>query len=81
MKRSTRGIKLDYAKIGEKLIMSSSTCHRCRVTIADSQSTVFSCFESSELKKRGCDVRFCEICVKKYHQNLTQQDLCPVCSK
>ena len=35
MKRSTRGIKLDYANLGDKLIVSGITCHKCKGSISD----------------------------------------------
>ena len=31
--RETRGIKLDYSTLGDKITMSSATCHKCKVTI------------------------------------------------
>lgn len=31
--RETRGIKLDYSTLGDKITMSSATCHKCKVNI------------------------------------------------
>ena len=50
MKRSTRGIKLDYHNLGDKLSMTQSACHKCKASI-DAKS--FICENVN--KKRKCE--------------------------
>ena len=40
--RETRGIKLDVSKLGDKITMSSATCHKCKVTIPLNQMNICS---------------------------------------
>ena len=38
--RETRGIKIDYSTLGDKITMSSATCHKCKVCISLNQMNV-----------------------------------------
>ena len=40
--RETRGIKLDYSTLGDKITMSSATCHKCKVNIPLNQMNICS---------------------------------------
>ncbi len=53
MKRSTRGIKLDYANLGDKLSLTTNTCHKCKVCIPDTKEKPFVC--DNITKKRKCE--------------------------
>ncbi len=61
MKRSTRGIKLDYHNLGDKLSMTQSACHKCKASI-DAKSFVCENFN----KKRKCEAQFCKACMAKF---------------
>ena len=77
--RSTRGIKIDYTKVGDKMTMSSATCHKCKVCIALNQQNIcqslpdplFKTAKSEiksatkkETKMPYCQVRFCDLCLQ-----------------
>ena len=86
MQRSTRGIKLDYANLGDKLSLTTLTCHKCKVRIPDAKDKTFACDNTN--KKKKCDAQFCKPCMLKFYPSTSYQSLmdkpgdkCPVCQK